>query len=180
MKDRMIFAMTVTAMLSCGGVMIAQAPPAGSTGQCKDGSYTQVSEKSGACRGHQGVKEWYVTTAAPSPAKPAPIVPAATPAPAATPVTAAKATSATAPAASPVPKASPAASPTKMSPQERAAATPVAPGGGSGLVWFNESSKVYHCPGTTYYGKTRQGQYMSEADARAKGGHPDHNHPCTK
>lgn len=55
-----------------------------------------------------------------------------------------------------------------------------APGGGPGMVWFNSDSMVYHCPGSTYYGKTKQGQYLSEADAKAKGGHPDHNHPCSK
>ena len=179
MKDRMIFAMTLTAMLSCGGVMIAQGPPAGSTGQCKDGSYTQAKEKGGACRGHQGIKEWYAPVAAPA-AKAAPAAPAASPAPAA----AAKPAATPAPSAPAAPKASPApaaaASAGKMSPQERAAATPQAPGGGPGLVWFNADSKVYHCPGTTYYGKTKQGQYTSEADAKAKGGHPDHNHPCTK
>jgi hypothetical protein len=66
-----------------------------------------------------------------------------------------------------------------MSPQARAASMTQAPGGGPGLVWFNSESKVYHCSGSTFYGKTKQGQYMSEADAKAKGGHADHNHPCT-
>jgi hypothetical protein len=55
-----------------------------------------------------------------------------------------------------------------------------APGGGPGMVWLNTDSNVYHCPGTQYYGKTKQGAYMSEADAKAKGAHADRNHPCTK
>lgn len=46
------------------------------------------------------------------------------------------------------------------------------------MVWVN--GKVYHCPGSKYYGKTKSGKYMTEADAKAAGDHPDHGHACTK
>jgi hypothetical protein len=34
-----------------------------------------------------------------------------------------------------------------------------------GMVWANPKSKIYHVEGDRYYGKTRNGQWMTEADA---------------
>jgi hypothetical protein len=63
-------------------------------------------------------------------------------------------------------------------PAPTTAGTTNAPPGGSGQVWVNTASKVYHCPNTRYYGKTKQGAYMSEAQARAAGDRPAYGKAC--
>src|ERR1022692_2729430 len=150
-------------LLLASGAAYAQVPadaPAGTTGLCKDGTYYNGPTKSGACRGHRGVQAWF----APAPAAPAP---------------AAGAPAATAPAsAMPAPAAPVAAAKTTSTSTYTPPATP-APGGGPGLVWVNTSSKVYHCQGDKWYGKTKQGQYLSEADAKAQGNRPDHGKACS-
>ena len=72
---------------------------------------------------------------------------------------------------------SPATAPSPPAPTTSERATPGP--GGAGQVWVNTASKVYHCPGTRWYGKTKQGNYMSEAEARAQGARPDHGKACT-
>ncbi len=44
--------------------------------------------------------------------------------------------------------------------------------GTAGQVWVSEGSDVYHCKGDRLFGKTKNGQYMSETDAKAKGLRP--------
>jgi hypothetical protein len=45
-------------------------------------------------------------------------------------------------------------------------------------VWVNTKSGVYHCPGTRYYGNTKAGKFMPEAEARATGNRPAYGQPC--
>ena len=186
--------MLVVAGLALGmcGFAGAQAPagaPAGSNGICKDGTYSTAASKQGACRGHKGVQTWYVAEAA-APAKAgAAAMPAPKPAPAAAPAMPAPKPAAT-PAAMPAPKAAPAApaampapapaaaAKSKAGPAAAAAAKTQAAGGGPGLVWVNTESNVYHCNGDTYYGKTKAGAYMSEADAKAKGARGERGKSC--
>jgi hypothetical protein len=148
----------------------AQAPaaaPAGSTGLCKDGSYTSNETKKGACSGHHGVKEWFGAAETAAPAKPA---------------TAAKSATDTWPAAPATPATKPPAVTTKAAAGTGGSAGmtgAAAAGGGPGQVWVNTNSKVYHCQGTKYYGKTKEGEYMSESAAKAAGNHADHGKACS-
>jgi hypothetical protein len=162
-----IRSLALLASLLVAQVTAAQAPagaPPGTTGLCKDGTYYTGANKQGACHGHQGVKEWYGASAVSGKAAPA----SGTSAPAAT------STPAPASTASPAPAPAQAAPSTKSQPST----TAQVPGGGAGQVWLNTASNVYHCPGTKYYGKTKAGAYMTEAEAKAKGGRADHNQPC--
>ena len=156
MRTLTAFALGIGLIMATGSY--AQAP-AGTTGVCKDGTYTSAATKRGACAGHGGVKEWSAEKAEAAPttttAPAAPAQPAAK-AEATRPSTSAEKSTATAKSANAMPAA----------------------GGGSGQVWVNAHSKVYHCSGTKWYGKTKQGEYMTEAAAKAAGNHPDHGKAC--
>ena len=188
--------------LLCQGVYAQDS--AGHTALCKDGTYFDGATHKGACRGHQGVKEWLDKTTAKgdakTDAKSADTTAAATDdkttkkhhkkkdadtaATAAT--TAAPATAAT--TAAPAPAAAAAATTattaakeeksTKHTPPTPAKDIVAKPGGGPGLVWANTNSKVYHCQNDEWYGRTKEGAYMSEANAVAKGYRPDSGKAC--
>lgn len=151
-----ILAVVALAGLFLGSAAFAQqaSAPAGSSGQCKDGSYTSTASKKGACRGHKGVKEWYAAASAPAEKAAPTAMPAA-------PAAAAPATD----------------SGIKSHLAKRVPSLDAAAGGGPGMVWLN--GKVYHCPGDKWYGKTKHGSYMSEADAKARGAHAEHGKVCT-
>jgi hypothetical protein len=161
----------LAAILASACASIHAQVPAGSTGQCKDGTYSTAASKSGACSGHKGVKTWYSAAPTAGKAKPTAAVPPSMPA---------RPAVAAAPAAAPA--SAPASKPAMTSMPMKAKSMPMqqAAGGGPGLVWLNTSSKVYHCMGGRDYGKTKQGAYMSESDAKAKGGRPDAGKPCSK
>ena len=89
-------------------------------------------------------------------------------APAAAPTAPAKSTN-TAPAVTPTAPAAPATAAAAPKPPT---AQQVPPADHSGMVWVNTVSGVYHKPGTHWYGKTKQGKYMTEADAQKAGFRP--------
>jgi len=120
--------------------IVAQAQTPAVTAVCNDGSPFSGTTRSGACRGHGGVKTW--DTASPSATAPATVAPEAAPS-------------------------------KPVAPAQTARGVP-----GAGQVWVNTASKVYHCPGDRWYGKTKAGEYMPESQAKSRGFRPDHNKAC--
>ena len=125
------------------------------TGKTAAGTSAKTSGKRATTTGKPAVATKKPATTTASTTKPA--TSTATAKPAAMPATAGPAKpAATTPAAKP-------ATPSKTSsvtPQ-----TPPSPG----MVWVNTNTKVYHKAGSQFYGKTKQGKWLSEADAQKAG-----------
>lgn len=131
------------------------------TATCKDGTSWSGDHRSGACRGHKGVQAFgtqpmaATQTAAPAQTAPVPGQPTG------------------APAVPPTAMAAPATASGSVATRAQA------PGGGAGQVWVNTKTKVYHCPGDRYYGKTKAGAYMTETAAKAAGDHGERGKTCS-
>ena len=157
------FGPCMRALISLSAILLFTTAAAASaqdalTASCKDGTNWSGARRAGACRGHGGVEAFGAAPSATTPAStptPSPAAPATTPVPVPAPIG----------ASSPSTVARP--------------APPAATDGGSNQVWVNSSTKVYHCPGDRYYGKTKAGEYMTESSAKAAGDHASHGKGCS-
>jgi hypothetical protein len=73
-----------------------------------------------------------------------------------------------APAAASKPEAAPASKPSmasKSSSSSAGVAESAGPPPVKGMVWVNTETKVFHREGDKWYGNTKHGKYMNEADA---------------
>lgn len=162
MKSFGLIAVVAAALMAAPGVYAQQAAsPAGSmTVQCKDGTSVTVTTMKGACHGHKGVDKSASSSSGSSSSN-------ASSASSNSSMSAASTTAASSSKSSASSKSAPAATP--------------AAGGGPGQVWVNTSSKTkaYHCQGSKWYGTTKQGKYMSAADAQAAGYHAAKGEKCS-
>lgn len=164
----LISSLYVAGQLFAGSALARPAAPASGAATplvCKDGSTWTQPGRRGACRGHGGIAKAAKASKASTGwmkrhAKGG---------------SAAADTATGAAAGSQAPTAAARTAAPAPSPQREEAA----PGGGNGQVWVNSQTKVYHCSGDRWYGKTKHGQYMSEADAKAQGDRPDHGKGCS-
>jgi DNA uptake protein ComE-like DNA-binding protein len=103
---------------------------------------------------------------APAASGPASSAPASPMRSSAAPASAAPAATPSAKTSTPTPADAPAATPASA-PTSASTKKAQAPEGtpGNGMVWVNTDSGIYHKDGSRYYGKTKVGKYMTEADA---------------
>ena len=194
-KSLLSLALITGFLLSIGSIHAQDANQV--TASCKDGTAFTGTKRSGACRGHGGVQSWGAPAESSGPVTPA-IEPALNPASAKSTsqgqstgtiiATCKDGTAFTGTKRSGACRghggvqswgpAEAATIPTNA-PAQLATPEPMKSPRGNGQVWVNTDSHVYHCPGSRWYGKTKQGSYMFEAQAQAQGARPDHGKACS-
>ena len=152
-------ALTAAAALLFAPAGLSAAAAAGATAICKDGTQYMGTSNRGACSHHGGVQQWLNAAAAQSPQQQVYNTPAASP------------------ALNPAPQA-PVAPQASAVPQISGNNNFAVAANANGQVWVNLKSKVYHCAGDRYYGKTKKGEFLPESQAVAQGFHPDHGKAC--
>ncbi len=144
----LFFAVTVATLFTTAPLALAQSPAPTATPAAEATPAKKHRKKAEAATPAPAA-----ATPAPAMMTPAPAAAGSTPAPAK--MTRAEKKAAKAQNAAPVGQATPNAT--------------AAPGGGAGMVWVNTKSHVYHGSSSRWYGKTKQGKYLSEKDAVAEG-----------
>jgi hypothetical protein len=153
----LIAVMAAAVMIAAPGVHAqAAASSGGTTVQCNDGTSQTVTTTKGACRGHKGINKSASGSSSSTSSSSG--------------STSSSASSNTAAAA---PAAASKTSTSSSNAMKSAPSTTPAAGGGPDKVWVNTASKTkaYHCQGDKYYGTTKQGQYMTKAQAESQGYH---------
>jgi hypothetical protein len=138
-------------LLAPASVAFAQTPSAQSpTAKCRDGTFSYSATRAGTCSRHGGVAEWLAPSGATA-------------------------------------RCNDGTFSTSASRQGACSShggvaqwlTRATASAAAARVWVNTSSGVYHCPGSRYYGGTKQGVYLTEVEARSKGYRPAYNRACT-
>jgi len=80
--------------------------------------------------------------------------------------------------AKPLPKADSTKAPAPPAPVTKPTPNAESPSSAGVKVWVNTPTMVYHCPGDRWYGKTKKGSYMTEAEAKAVGARPAYGNAC--
>ena len=86
-----------------------------------------------------------------------------------TPLVTVGAASVPAPPATPAAATTPAAAQTPATATRQVTTSPAVPPPAAGMVWVNTETRVFHREGDKFYGNTKHGKYMTEADALKAG-----------
>jgi len=159
----------------------AAEKPANATGECKDGTYTDAASKSGACSGHKGVKTWYGAKEEKSSGSSSSMGASKTSKEmggSSSSMGSSHSSMGTSGSSMGSSSSSSMGSSSSSKGGSTASSKSAAAGGGNGKVWVNTDSKVYHCESDALYGKTKQGEYMTESQAKASGARAARGKEC--